>query len=96
MGRYQCQECLRVFARADSLRRHKSSGVCKAATTIFDTEDSNLSDAQESSRDKKPTSDLKRKDIFGKYDDTESKDGSEAAEFDMETDEDIHQRKHDP
>ena len=63
MGRYQCQECLREFTRSDSLRRHKSSGVCKAATTMSDTEDSYMSDAQESSRDKKRMSDLR-----GKYD----------------------------
>ena len=88
MGRYQCQECLREFAKSDSLRRHKSSGVCKAATTMSDTDDSNMSDAQESSRDKKRMSDLKGEDIFGKYDDTEPKENSETAESDIETDED--------
>ena len=95
MDRYQCQECLREFARSDSLRRHKSSRVCKAATTPSDTEDSNMSDALESSRDKKHMSDLKGEDIFGKYDDTESKEDSETAESDMEADEDTHKRKHD-
>ena len=61
-----------------------------------DTEDSNnfMSYAQESSRDEKRMSDLKREDIFGKYDDTESKEDSETTESDMETDEDCHKRKH--
>ena len=40
---------------------------------MSDTEDSNMSDTQESSRDQKRTRDLKGEDIFGKYDDTESK-----------------------
>ena len=55
---------------------------------MSDTEDSNLSDTQELSRDKKRMIDLKGEDIFGQYDETESKDDSETAESDMETDED--------
>ena len=62
---------------------------------MSDTEDSNMSDAQESIRDKKSMSDLKGEDIFGRYDDTESKEDSETAESDMETGEDTHKRKHD-
>ena len=62
---------------------------------MSDTEDSNISDAQESSRDKKRMRDLKGENIFGKYDDTESKEDSETAESDTKTDEDTHKRKHD-
>ena len=87
MGRYQCLECLREFAISDRLRRRKSSGVCKAATTMSDTEESNMSDA-ESNRDKTRMSYLKGEDIFGKYDYTKSKDDSESPESDMETYED--------
>ena len=32
----QCQDCLREFARSDCLRRHKSSGVYKALTTLLE------------------------------------------------------------
>ena len=54
-----------------------------------------MSDTQGSRRDKKRMSDLKREDIFRKYDDTESEADSKTAESDMETDEDTHKRKHD-
>ena len=29
MGIYQCQTCLREFARSDSLRRHLARDICK-------------------------------------------------------------------
>ena len=55
---------------------------------MSDAEESNMSDAQESNRDKKRKDGLKGEDIFGKFDYTKSKDDSETAESDMETDED--------
>ena len=54
---------------------------------MSDTDESNMPDAQESSRDKM-MSDLKGEDIFGKYDYTKSKHDSETPESDMEMDED--------
>ena len=40
-------------------------------------------------------SDMKEENIFGKYDGTDSKEDSETAESDIETDEDTSKRKHD-
>ena len=53
MGLYQCQE----------YRRDINQAVCKATTTTSDTQESNMSDAQESNRHNKCMSDMK-----GKYD----------------------------
>ena len=61
MGRYQCHKCHREFARANSLRRHLSSGVCKK-----DQKDTSESD-QESVVSTKRSYGL-GKAIFGKYD----------------------------
>lgn len=79
MGRYQCHKCFREFARSDSLRRHRSSGVCKEDNT-------DMSDDEESVASSSPRYNLgKGEDIFGKYDYTN--DSEEYTEEDDSDDE---------
>lgn len=85
MGRYQCSMCYREFARSDSLRRHKSSGVCKA---MSETESSQMSDSEESTVSEYGASGRKvaGEDIFGKYDKNLRGIDSDVEESEMETD----------
>lgn len=82
MGRYQCNKCLREFARSDSLRRHKSSGVCKEDNTKMSDDEESVASSMEHLNSKLG----KGEDIFGKYDYTN--DSEDSTEDDDSTDED--------
>lgn len=85
MGRYQCQACFREFARSDSLRRHKSSGVCKGTATMSDSEQSNISESSDIQTENKHMQGMKGHDIFGKYNYTKP---ARDSDTEMETDSD--------
>ena len=87
MGRYQCHQCDRVFARSYNLRRHKGSGICRGAEV-------NMLDSDEESVMSERSSLDDGKDIFRKPDledveevDEEEEDETEESEEDEEEDE---------
>ena len=61
MGRYQCHQCDRVFARSYNLRRHKDSGICRGAeVNMLDSDEESVMSERRSLDD--------GKDIFRKPD----------------------------
>ena len=83
MGRYQCHQCDRVFARSFNLRRHKDSGICRGAEV-------NMLDSDEESDMSERRSLDNGKNIFRKPDledvevDEEEEDETEESEEDEE------------
>ena len=86
MGRHQCQQCLREFARSDSLRSHMSSGVCKATTTMSDSEESAISEASDVKAGRRYLKGMKGYDIFGEYDYSKLSEDQDTGASEMETD----------
>ena len=84
MGRYQCHQCDRVFARSYNLRRHKDSGICRGAeVNMLDSDEESVMSERRSLDD--------GKDIFRKPDledveevDEEEEDETEESEEDEE------------
>ena len=61
MGRYQCHQCDRVFARSFNLRRHKDSAICRGAeVNMFNSDEESVMSERRSLDD--------GKDIFRKPD----------------------------
>ena len=85
MGRCQCQQCLREFARSDSLKRHMFSGVCKA---MSDSEESAISEASDVKAGRKYLKGMKGHDIFGEYDYSKHSEDQDAEASEIETDND--------
>ena len=54
MGRYQCRQCDRVFARSYNLRRHKDSGICRGAeVNMLDSDEESVMSERRSLNDGK-------------------------------------------
>ena len=96
MGRYQCHQCDRVFARSFNLRRHKDSGICRGAeVNMLDSDEESVTCMSE----RRSLDD--GKDIFRKPDledvevDEEEEDETEESEEDEEEEDETDESEED-